>query len=216
MSRKLSEKSEMPQFTIVYRKLQHKKNKTWESDGYLKIHAGQTIMFSQSMETIQTKNSEITIEMDKELRFGNYELMIEEELDSLPSAVDDILEISTNKENASLSKLPKIQQKQMHLNKKLKPLDKSEPKCIEFKLDAFLNKLLRDHQKEGVEFMFKSILGYQSFAGNGCILADDMGLGKSLQAISLIWAVTSGIFNRAIPFIKNQKDYSSLSSITGW
>jgi SNF2 family DNA or RNA helicase len=42
-----------------------------------------------------------------------------------------------------------------------------------------LTKWLRPHQREGVQFMYECVMGLRDFAGNGCILADDMGLGKS-------------------------------------
>ena len=38
---------------------------------------------------------------------------------------------------------------------------------------------LRPHQREGVQFLFECVMGLRGFEGNGCILADDMGLGKS-------------------------------------
>ena len=44
-----------------------------------------------------------------------------------------------------------------------------------------LAKWLRPHQREGVQFMYECVMGLRDFAGNGCILADDMGLGKSRQ-----------------------------------
>lgn len=37
---------------------------------------------------------------------------------------------------------------------------------------------LRPHQREGVQFLFECTMGLRGFEGNGCILADDMGLGK--------------------------------------
>ncbi|KAH9249864.1 hypothetical protein BASA81_012355 [Batrachochytrium salamandrivorans] len=49
---------------------------------------------------------------------------------------------------------------------------------------------LRPHQKDGVQFLFNSVMGI----GNapecfGCILADEMGLGKTLQSITVIWTL---------------------------
>lgn len=43
---------------------------------------------------------------------------------------------------------------------------------------AVLAKWLRPHQREGVQFMYECVMGLKGFRGNGCILADDMGLGK--------------------------------------
>ena len=40
-----------------------------------------------------------------------------------------------------------------------------------------LTKWLRPHQREGVAFMFECVTGLRQYEGQGCILADDMGLG---------------------------------------
>ena len=37
---------------------------------------------------------------------------------------------------------------------------------------------LRPHQREGVQFLFDCTMGMKGFEGEGCILADDMGLGE--------------------------------------
>ena len=44
-------------------------------------------------------------------------------------------------------------------------------------VDPMLTKWLRPHQREGVAFMFECVAGLRGFDGQGCILADDMGLG---------------------------------------
>ena len=36
---------------------------------------------------------------------------------------------------------------------------------------------LREHQQEGVRFLYDSIVGVRTSGFTGCILADDMGLG---------------------------------------
>ena len=51
-------------------------------------------------------------------------------------------------------------------------------------LDPCIARKIRPHQIEGVKFMYRCVKN-----GNGAILADDMGLGKSLQAISLVWTL---------------------------
>jgi len=53
-------------------------------------------------------------------------------------------------------------------------------------LEPSLTNHLRPHQEEGVRFMFKHLLD-----GGGCILADSMGLGKSLQALCVVWVALS-------------------------
>lgn len=52
---------------------------------------------------------------------------------------------------------------------------------------------LKPHQIEGVRFMFKTLIGnrekYRRTTGNGAVLAHVMGLGKTLQVITLLDAV---------------------------
>ncbi|GAA5945928.1 hypothetical protein JCM10213_006186 [Rhodosporidiobolus nylandii] len=59
---------------------------------------------------------------------------------------------------------------------------------VDVVVDPILGDKLRDHQKEGVRFMYECVMGMRT-AGQGCILADDMGLGKTIQAITLIWTL---------------------------
>lgn len=48
-----------------------------------------------------------------------------------------------------------------------------------------LAKWLRPHQREGVQFMYECVMGLKDFPGAGCILADDMGLGKVSSLLCL-------------------------------
>lgn len=58
-------------------------------------------------------------------------------------------------------------------------------------MDPYLGKSLRPHQREGICFLYKCVTGGAGVpgGGHGAILADSMGLGKSLQALSLLWTV---------------------------
>ena len=56
-------------------------------------------------------------------------------------------------------------------------------------IDPFLTSQMRIHQKEGVKFMFECLSGKRGREVSGCILADSMGLGKTLQTIALIWTL---------------------------
>ena len=70
-------------------------------------------------------------------------------------------------------------------------------------VDPFLAKKLRPHQREGVRWMWRALHGLSpprarargdekalsSRALSGCLLADDMGLGKSLQSLALVWTM---------------------------
>lgn len=56
-------------------------------------------------------------------------------------------------------------------------------------LDPFLAQHFRDHQREGVKFLYECVMGMKDFNGQGALLADEMGLGKTLQTIALIWTL---------------------------
>lgn len=66
------------------------------------------------------------------------------------------------------------------VSQKLKKLEKYK---VNKQIVPALEKILRDYQKEGVEFL-ASVASY----GLGGILADDMGLGKTLQVIAFLSA----------------------------
>lgn len=72
------------------------------------------------------------------------------------------------------------------------------PKAAPVSVDPLLCRFLREHQREGVQFVFDCIHGLKAFEGKGCILADDMGLGKTLQSITILYtALKQGIVGGA-------------------
>ncbi|KAK9822627.1 hypothetical protein WJX81_000343 [Elliptochloris bilobata] len=56
-------------------------------------------------------------------------------------------------------------------------------------VDPYICRHLRAHQREGVAFMYSRVHGQVSEGQNGAILADAMGLGKTLQVIALLWTL---------------------------
>jgi DNA repair and recombination protein RAD54B len=56
-------------------------------------------------------------------------------------------------------------------------------------VDPHLSKQLRPHQRAGVVFLYRSVMGFNDEGSRGAILADEMGLGKTLQTITLIWTL---------------------------
>ncbi|KAK4694474.1 DNA repair and recombination protein RAD54B, partial [Lecanoromycetidae sp. Uapishka_2] len=60
---------------------------------------------------------------------------------------------------------------------------------VDIVVDPLLTQHLREHQREGVKFMYECVMGMRDFDGQGAILADEMGLGKTLQTIALIWTL---------------------------
>lgn len=62
-------------------------------------------------------------------------------------------------------------------------------RVVDVVVDPLLTKSLRQHQREGVKFLYECVMGMRDFNGEGAILADDMGLGKTLQTIALLWTL---------------------------
>ena len=60
---------------------------------------------------------------------------------------------------------------------------------VDVVVDPLLTQHLREHQREGVKFMYECVMGMRDFDGQGAILADEMGLGKTLQTIALLWTL---------------------------
>ncbi|KAH8728210.1 DNA repair and recombination protein RAD26 [Phaeosphaeriaceae sp. PMI808] len=65
------------------------------------------------------------------------------------------------------------------------PKDKQ---IVDVVVDPILSKHLRDHQREGVQFLYECVMGMRC-EGEGAIMADEMGLGKTLQTITLLWTL---------------------------
>ena len=58
---------------------------------------------------------------------------------------------------------------------------------------------LRPHQVDGVEFMYRCVSGRRAQGFTGCILADSMGLGKTLQVLALMWTMlAAGEVSKAV------------------
>lgn len=60
---------------------------------------------------------------------------------------------------------------------------------VDVVIDPFLGQHLREHQREGVKFLYECVMGMRDFNGQGALLADEMGLGKTLQTIALLWTL---------------------------
>ena len=60
---------------------------------------------------------------------------------------------------------------------------------VDVVIDPLLSKHLRDHQRDGVRFLYECVMGIRGNSGEGAILADEMGLGKTLQTIALLWTL---------------------------
>ncbi len=88
---------------------------------------------------------------------------------------------------------------------------------VDVVLDPMLGKHLREHQREGVAFLYECVMGIRDYGGEGCILADEMGLGKTLQTIALLWTLLkqNPIYN-AEPVIKKALIVCPVTLINNW
>ena len=64
-----------------------------------------------------------------------------------------------------------------------------EGQSVAVVMDPYLSKHLREHQREGVKFMYECVMGLKDPHMLGCILADEMGLGKTFQSICVLWTL---------------------------
>ncbi|KAK3025598.1 hypothetical protein RJ639_042096 [Escallonia herrerae] len=88
--------------------------------------------------------------------------------------------------------------------------------AVPIAVDPFLVQFLRPHQREGVQFMFECISGLCSAANiNGCILADYMGLGKTLQSITLLYTLLRQGFDGK-PMVKKAIIVTPTSLVSNW
>ncbi|OKL56071.1 hypothetical protein UA08_08589 [Talaromyces atroroseus] len=97
---------------------------------------------------------------------------------------------------------------------------KSVPKgqsIVDVVVDPFLTKHLREHQREGVKFLYECVMGLRDFNGEGAILADEMGLGKTLQTITLLWTLLkqNPIYG-ASPVVKKALIVCPVTLINNW
>ena len=61
-------------------------------------------------------------------------------------------------------------------------------------VDPFIGQHLRPHQRDGVRFMYECVVGLVprgrfGSTHKGCLLAHEMGMGKTLQVIALLWTL---------------------------
>ncbi|KAJ3574655.1 hypothetical protein NP233_g1623 [Leucocoprinus birnbaumii] len=84
-------------------------------------------------------------------------------------------------------------------------------------LDPILSRRMRDHQKEGVKFLYECVMGLRKHEGQGCILADEMGLGKTLQTIALVWTLLKqNPYSGIGPVVKKAMIVCPVSLVNNW
>lgn len=93
-------------------------------------------------------------------------------------------------------------------------------KATQVALEPFLRDLMRPHQLEGVRFMYECVTGMREHSAgptSGCILADVMGLGKTLQTIALLRTLANQNPNGTIvPLVKKAIVVTPVSLVMPW
>ncbi|KAJ2961306.1 hypothetical protein NQZ79_g3364 [Umbelopsis isabellina] len=95
-------------------------------------------------------------------------------------------------------------------NKRNRPL-------VDVVVDPVVGQHLRDHQREGVVFMYECLMDMKNYGGEGVLLADEMGLGKTLQTIALLWTLLKQTpFSGDPPIVKKALIVCPTSLIENW
>ena len=88
---------------------------------------------------------------------------------------------------------------------------------VDVVLDPILGRHLREHQRDGVKFLYECVMDMRNFDGEGAILADEMGLGKTLQTIALIWTLLKqNPIHESPPVIKKALIVCPVTLINNW
>ena len=94
--------------------------------------------------------------------------------------------------------------------------ENSPPDSKNVEVDDMLTRWLREHQRQGVSFIFDCLMGQRDFAGEGCILADDMGLGKTLQSIAVMWTLLNSNIDGKPPAVRRAVIICPASLVKNW
>ncbi|XP_011501179.1 PREDICTED: DNA repair and recombination protein RAD54B-like [Ceratosolen solmsi marchali] len=193
-------------YNVLIGKISSRKHKKWDNDGILEIvgknadidgkFIGKTIVKPETIEEgFRFHLGEKEIEIVELTLFNDF-------VQSRPTTIlenNEIVEPPVKK-TKRLNEIPVLSGSSLHFNYEplIMPQMPLDAKCFqqndEWKLhevcvDPCLVSVLRPHQREGIVFLYKCIMGINNSDYKGAILADEMGLGKTLQCISLVWTL---------------------------
>ncbi|KAL8715545.1 MAG: hypothetical protein Q9220_000881 [cf. Caloplaca sp. 1 TL-2023] len=95
-------------------------------------------------------------------------------------------------------------------------MQRSSDAELDVVVDSLLSSRLREHQRDGVKFLYECVMGIRNFNGQGAILADEMGLGKTLQTITLLWTLLKQSPRGHSPVIKKALIVCPATLINNW
>lgn len=84
----------------------------------------------------------------------------------------------------------------------------------------FINSHLREHQRDGIRFLYECVMGFYSVNDvpiEGAILADEMGLGKTIQTIALIYMLLKqNPYSSLVPVVRRILVVTNSSLVDNW
>ncbi|KAI8916101.1 helicase, partial [Gorgonomyces haynaldii] len=184
-------------YKVLWRKKQFKTHKTWDGDGYLSSGGGQLVLYDEQGTVLAKSQAEL---VGDELSMGGRDILVECEQEpqfQSPKPVD--------KENKPPKVLKPVLKPsgslriQKVVKKSVQPrFDPTKPNALVMDspadskmpvvVDPLISQHLRPHQREGVKFLYNCVMGLDPEI-QGAILADAMGLGKTIQTIALVWTL---------------------------
>ncbi|WKY06704.1 hypothetical protein Q1695_006689 [Nippostrongylus brasiliensis] len=177
---------ERARFSVLYTRYSTRKHKKWEGDGVLICYENLALLKSEDERDVISRSTSVKrvddLEDGREFRMGGWEVQIQNRISSPYSneSKSSIQEASNpvpaTKRCPSFSPSFTPPQHKVPFIVNEDEVEKNGEQAVV--ADPLVSRYLRDHQKDGVRFMFSRLRERK-----GVILADEMGLGKSIQAI---------------------------------
>lgn len=186
-------------FLVFFTKDVNKKKKVF-TEGVLASLPQKVKLFTMEGEVVNAANQKsiLHLEIDEEYLLGHNYLVVVDKI--LPHEKFTSGEVFIRSEGPRIAVPAKGKSKNLHSFKGDKPNEnpgkdsikstRTETEQVVFPNGLMVERevldILRPHQVEGVKFMFECVMGIKSKEIEGCILADFMGLGKTLQTLTLL------------------------------
>ncbi|VDK84188.1 unnamed protein product [Litomosoides sigmodontis] len=198
-------------YEVLYGKISARLHKRWIGDGLLYCRQRSVILQTENGEEVARAGG-FSIKQLSELKAGShlqindYEVQIQTQLESRRLVVGEAENTEKQQEAAELYGESSKKLEEITGQDFISPLSGLED-SLDFVLDEIkdddgsdrqiavdlqIARHLKPHQKDGITFMYKCLKD----SHGGAILADEIGLGKNVQTISLIAALTKKWLNQ--------------------